>query len=213
MQDANGMSMANGTASAYTNWSALNLRASAQVYVGTEIYVGGTTTTNTEIAASSGGLFLGSGIQSCWTSTAQPGSASFACDTGVERVSAGWTGSTNGSTGDGNHQAAKFRALVHSFSIADNGNGTKAAGTLTPTSSFVEATCSDGNGCDVTMSETGALQGQQLTIVNVSANAADFADSAGVFETPAGGISLGQYDSVTAIYMSDRWIATSRSDN
>lgn len=105
------------------------------------------------------------------------------------------------------------RDRAQAFSIADDGAGTKAAGTLTPTMSYVECTCSDANGCDVTLSETGAQEGQRLNVVNVSANACDFADSAAVFETPAGGISLGQYDSLDARYVGDRWVATAILDN
>lgn len=134
-------------------------------------------------------------------------------DAGIRRCGAGFACASNGTTGNGSFQALKYVSVVEAFTIADDGAGTKAAGTLTPTSSYVECSCLDANGCDVTMSETGALQGQSVIIVNIGTNACDFADTGGISELPAGGVSLGTNDSLGLIYASDRWIATSRSDN
>lgn len=98
-------------------------------------------------------------------------------------------------------------------SIADNGNGgTAATLTFTPTTTLVKMTCSDANGCDITMAETGIKDGQILKIVNVSANTINFADTANVTEL-AGAAALGQWDSLTMIYITDRWVEISRSNN
>lgn len=103
--------------------------------------------------------------------------------------------------------------VVQTVTIADSGNGSAATGTITVSSNLVELTCSDADGCTVTMGETGsAADGFRVTVVNVSANAATFADTSGVTET-AGSFAAGQWDSISYIYITDRWVETSRSNN
>lgn len=95
----------------------------------------------------------------------------------------------------------------------DNGVGASAAAcTLAFNGSSVSYTCSDADGCDVTLSEISAEDGRHVQIVNVSANAANFADTAGVSEL-AGAAALGQYDSLTVLYTADRWVELHRSNN
>lgn len=101
---------------------------------------------------------------------------------------------------------------VQAITVADNAGGTNAADTLTPSSSFVSYTCSDANGCDITLSETGAIDGSIVRITNVSAVACNFADTAGLTEL-AGAFAMGQYDSLTLIYATDRFVEISRSNN
>lgn len=48
--------------------------------------------------------------------------------------------------------------------------------------------------------------------INCSANAVNFADSAGVSELNSA-FAAGQYDSIEMVYSSDRWIETDRSNN
>lgn len=114
--------------------------------------------------------------------------------------------------GLGTVEGGKYVSTVSTLTIADNGTGAAATGTLTPTTSYVAGTCSDPHGCDTTFAEPGP-EGTILTFVNVSANAFNFADTSGISELPAGGISLAQYDALTAIYISDRWVRTGGSDN
>lgn len=102
--------------------------------------------------------------------------------------------------------------VVDARTIADNGTGTPATLTLNPTSSSVQLTCSDANGCDITMSESGTLDGTILNIINVGANDCNFSDTSGVSET-TGAIVLGQYDSISFMYAVDRWVRTGGSDN
>jgi len=104
---------------------------------------------------------------------------------------------------------------VQAVTVADNpadGGTVPAAATLTPTGAHARITCSDADGCDITMSETGAVDGQLLTVTNVSTPAVNFADTSGVSET-ASTFAAGQYDSITFIYASDRWVEVSRSNN
>ena len=63
------------------------------------------------------------------------------------------------------------------------------------------------------MSEAATVaDGDIVTIVNISANVVDFADSAGVSEL-AGAFAAGQYDSISLLYVTNTWIEISRSDN
>ena len=98
------------------------------------------------------------------------------------------------------------------LTVADSGDGNPATSTLTPATPLVKCVCNDANTCDITMGETGILDGQEVRISNTSANACDFADTAGVSEL-AGAFAMGQYDSLTLLYITDRWVETSRSDN
>lgn len=98
-----------------------------------------------------------------------------------------------------------FRSTPQAFTVADSGDGAAATGTLTPTSSVVLVTCSDSDGCTVTMGEGSATSGDILRIVNVSANTATFADTSGLSET-TGSIALGQWDSLSFVYATDRWV-------
>jgi hypothetical protein len=108
--------------------------------------------------------------------------------------------------------AGKVIATSQAVTVADSGNGSAATATVTPSSSFIELTCSDADGCTMTMSETGATDGQVVTIVNVSANAATFADTSSVTEA-AGSFAAGQWDAITYRYVVDRWVEVSRSNN
>jgi hypothetical protein len=101
---------------------------------------------------------------------------------------------------------------VDARTIADNGGGTNATLTLTPTTGYVEITCNDAQGCDITMGETGMLQGARVTIVNVSTGTVNFADTASVSEI-AGAFAAGQYDAITLRYTGSTWFEESRSNN
>jgi hypothetical protein len=98
------------------------------------------------------------------------------------------------------------------LTVADSGDGSAATATLTPTSNVVLITCSDSDGCTITMGETGMVSGMVVRVVNMSANACAFADTSGVSET-TGSISLGQYDSLSFVYASDRWVELGASNN
>ena len=105
-----------------------------------------------------------------------------------------------------------YIATPQSFTVADDGAGTAASATLTPTSTAVGITCNDANGCNITMGETGMVSGYELRIVNLSANVCNFADTSGVSET-AGAFAMGQYDAITYLYAVDRWVEMNRSNN
>lgn len=107
------------------------------------------------------------------------------------------------------------RHTAQALSVADNvmdGGTHTATATLTVTSGYVECTCSDGDGCDITMSESGATEGDKVSIVNVGTNTCAFADSAGVSEL-AGAFSAGAADAITLIYNGSAWVELDRSNN
>lgn len=101
-----------------------------------------------------------------------------------------------------------------SISIPDNGAGTAAAYTLVFQYGSVFLNCLDAHGCNVTFSELGAVQqtGRFMHIVNISANAINFADTAGLSEL-AGAFAAGQWDVLSVFYVSDRFVEISRSNN
>jgi len=107
----------------------------------------------------------------------------------------------------------KLITSAQTLTIADNGNGaTRAAVTLTPTASYVSIICNDTQGCDIMLSETGAVDGQILRVVCATTNVCGFTDSPGVSEL-AGSVDLGQWDTLSLLYVSDRWVETARSNN
>lgn len=105
-----------------------------------------------------------------------------------------------------------FITPAQTLTIADDAAGTNATATLTPTSGYVNCTCNDANGCDITMGETSVNDGTIITVITSTATACNFADSAGVSEL-AGAFAAGTYDSIRMIYLSDRWVEMSRSNN
>jgi hypothetical protein len=64
------------------------------------------------------------------------------------------------------------------------------------------------------MSETNAHQGQLVVIANAATNTVNIVESAGVTDlNGTGNYAAGQYDTISLIYMSDRWVETARSNN
>lgn len=88
---------------------------------------------------------------------------------------------------------------------------------LVPVKSVYFLTCDDPNTCVVGISESGVLNGQQLSVINAGdsdggSNDIVIEDTADVVEAP-GDITLGKYDSACFLYVSDRWVTTSTTDN
>lgn len=99
--------------------------------------------------------------------------------------------------------------------VASDGAGTAAAFNIDIGNAGginVTIDCQDANGCNATMLETNVGNGTYTCFTNISANAVNFADTAGVSET-AGAFAAGQYDSICMQYIVDRWVERSRSNN
>lgn len=91
----------------------------------------------------------------------------------------------------------------------------KSALTVTPTSSYIEITNSDADGCDIAMGETGMAAGMVVTlcIVSSAGTTVDFADSGGVSEL-AGAFAGTVDDCLTLRYgNTTTWREVSRSAN
>lgn len=104
--------------------------------------------------------------------------------------------------------AATYVTTPTAQTIADNGGGTPASGTVAATVGIVHVTCSDADGCALTLSETSATVGSSLVIINVATNALTIADSAGVQET-TGALTLGANDNVEFCYVASYWVQCS----
>ena len=96
--------------------------------------------------------------------------------------------------------------------IPNSGSSSPAVALVTPSATHTPVTCDDPDGCDLTLGEDGVLDGFNVTFVNVSPNVVRFTDTSGVSEL-AGPFVAGQYDVITLLYVSDRWVEVSRSDN
>lgn len=98
---------------------------------------------------------------------------------------------------------------------ADNGSGTSptmaiAVGEI----GYAEGDCLDANGCTLSVSESGAKEGQDLVIVQVSASPGllTISDAAGVVELLNGtAYVMAQYEGIWLRYIGDRWVELSRS--
>jgi hypothetical protein len=101
--------------------------------------------------------------------------------------------------------SAKVIEAIQTLTVADSGDASPATGSLAPSKSLVNCTCSDTDGCAITLSETGAVAGQLLEVFGGSANACTFADSAGVQEL-SGALSLGANDHVSFVYLGSTWV-------
>lgn len=108
--------------------------------------------------------------------------------------------------------SAGLGPAVQTVTVADSGNGSAATATLTPTAGVVKLTCSDTDGCTITMGEGSATEGDIVRIVNISANEATFADTAGLSEL-TGAVVLGQRDTLSLIYVDSTWNELSASNN
>lgn len=103
---------------------------------------------------------------------------------------------------------------TQTFTVADNGTpASRATSTLTSLTSFVKCTCSDPDGCNVTLSETNAVDGQFLRVVSASTNVCGFTTSSGIQEVGAVPIDLGIDDSIDFIYVTDHFIRTANANN
>jgi len=111
--------------------------------------------------------------------------------------------------------AKRLRFIAAPLTVADNGGGTAATATLTVAEvSYIPITCNDSNGCTISLTDTGARDGQVLVIVQVSASPGllTFNDSSGVLELLNGTAYVtAQWEALTIQYVTDRWVEVSRT--
>jgi hypothetical protein len=135
---------------------------------------------------------------------------------------AGPSGATGpaGATGAGATGATGpvFSPLTMTVTTADNGVGSSsAAQTITPTSGLpfltIKQTCGDADGCNDTFSESGAVEGAEVTLVNAGTNTINVSQSNGVTELHDATFAMGPTDSLTVVYINAAWHEVCQSDN
>lgn len=104
---------------------------------------------------------------------------------------------------------------VQSVTCTDSGNGSHGALTITPTAGpgrvYINLTVADSDGCTITMAETAAVAGTIVTITNISAYHADFADQAGVLKLFGSPFAMAQNETTTLIYTNSQWNEIARA--
>ena len=124
---------------------------------------------------------------------------------------AGGTGGAGGAVGYVG-VATPLAYTVQTVTIATSGDANHATGTITPTTSYVNLVCNDDNpGCTVSLSETGAVDGQIVTIINTSANHCDFADQGGVLNIIGSAYVMAQGETLTLQYATNQWQEIARA--
>jgi hypothetical protein len=112
----------------------------------------------------------------------------------------------------------KLKLGAQTLTLTDDG---VANDILTPTSSYIRVDVNETANAgvpDLIISELGAVDGDTLTVVNNEQDGTSdtftITNLAGVVHTPgAVVITLGPNDSIAFIYMNDRWVTTSQSNN
>lgn len=105
---------------------------------------------------------------------------------------------------------------VQAVTCTDSGDGSAGALTITPTAglgiSNISLTVSDSDGCTITMSETGAVEGSIAIIRNVSAaNTATFTTSAGVLTLKNGSpYTQAAKETIWLQYVGSEWLEVGR---
>ncbi len=100
--------------------------------------------------------------------------------------------------------------------IADSGGAGAAAYTTHPNGAISEVTCADADGCDWTITETGATNGEMHRIVNVGTNTLTMKFAAGqVLLNGGADVALGQNDNVLVYYSTARsaWVQLGTTGN
>lgn len=108
-----------------------------------------------------------------------------------------------------------YRTILHAQEvlIADAGVGVTPY-TLIPTRNLIELTCADADGCLITMGETTAISSEIIIIYNSGSNTVTIDHAAGITQLAgAADVALGQWDNITLIYRSSRWIQIGYSNN
>lgn len=125
----------------------------------------------------------------------------------------GVQGLTQSATGTTVHVPLGY--IPSTATCADSGDGSPGALTITPTTSNVRVTNSDPHGCTLTLSETGAVDGQEveLELSSSAGGTVTLSDTAGAHNL-AGDWTPGVGDSVTLRYnaVASEWRERTRAD-
>ena len=109
--------------------------------------------------------------------------------------------------------SSRYADTVQTVTGADGGG--RVTVTVTPTTGYVELVCNDlDTGCLLAFSETGAVEGQKLTVVLITLAAGDVTipDEGGVLNGTATTMT-GVDDTLSLVYTGSIWVETSVSIN
>jgi len=205
--------------------------------ISTAVDIGSTTTVIATSGADSATLSLNPSTTEAYLAgqSATGYSAAVAlADTGVKDITNGtkptcgasyrgyrWLIIGGGGVGDNYEVCLKGKDGVYTWSalaqtedprtIDDNAGGTPATLSLTPDpgAKVVSLTCSDADGCEVTLTETDAVAGRELTIIQIVAGSGNVTliHSAGVANLDAGAnvVFTGAGDVVRLMYVGSAW--------
>ena len=112
---------------------------------------------------------------------------------------------------DGHTLGNRGSLVMNCTAISPTDNNTALTTTLAGKSCLLVTTPVDDSVDTLKLTETGAVAGQWLIIVNVGANSFALPDESGVLTGAA--TTLGAYDTAMFIYGGTYWIQTSASDN
>lgn len=103
---------------------------------------------------------------------------------------------------------------VVTTTVDDDGTAEqKATATITPKTRLHTITCSDADGCTITLGETGVKSGSVVTLICLTANNCEIDDAAGVADLSADPLILADInDSVTVAYMTNTWVQIGSAD-
>ena len=109
---------------------------------------------------------------------------------------------------------SRFAATPQAATCASSGDANPGTLTINPTSSVVNITNNDADGCTVTMGETSTLTGSLVTLIVISnaGGTVNFADTAGVSEL-AGAFAAVVTATLQLVYTNAAWYEVGRSAN
>lgn len=84
---------------------------------------------------------------------------------------------------------------------------------LTITAGYLEMGSNASSTLEVTMTETGATEGDRVKIVNIGSGTITFSDQGGILNVASGSMSVGAEDTLSLMYTGTIWVETARSNN
>ena len=85
--------------------------------------------------------------------------------------------------------------------------------TLTVTAGYIEMASNASSSLAVTMTETGAIEGDRTVVCNIGSGSVVFTDQAGILNVASTSMTMGAEDTLSLMYTGTIWVETSRSDN
>ena len=85
--------------------------------------------------------------------------------------------------------------------------------TLTVTAGYIEMASNASSSLAVTMTETGAIEGDRTVVCNIGSGSIVFTDQTGILNVASTSMTMGAEDTLSLIYTGTIWVEQCRSDN